>query len=374
MSNNSLKRKRNTVDYREDDDNILEDSKNKQREKKVKRDNGDISEHKKERTKPVKKKKNNKKEEVAPNENKIETKQKVKSKKSLNKEDVIEDTTTMKGKVVMSIKGMVRAVVVNRPSKVVKSPYMADIIVEGSTEEVLCHSPALGCAGLIVQGSNVLVTPKDSASAKSKYSLDLVDIGSSIVGANPNFCNKMVKTALERGFVDGLPQFDKKNIKSEASIDESRFDFKCVQDSITYYVEVKGVPNACISDVKMSPMKKSKIQQEVNDARDKIAYFPDGYRKKADEAISPRALKHVQHLTRLCKEPDTVCVLLFVVQRQDCIKFQPTKNDPLYRKAVYEASAEGVKVLAHCVSWTEDGTAVWGKLLPLNLKDESDEF
>ena len=183
----------------------------------------------------------------------------------------------------------------------------------------------------------------------------------------------MVRVALENGWVDGLPKFDKKEIKAEASLDESRFDFKCTKDEIVFYVEVKGVPNACIADVKMSPMKKSRIQEEVNNAQQKIAYFPDGYRKSADEAISPRALKHVEHLTRLAQEPNTKCVLLFVVQRRDCASFQPTKNDPKYRQAVHQASQSGVSVVAHSVIW-DSGTAVWGDLLPMNLRDESDEF
>ena len=33
---------------------------------------------------------------------------------------------------------------------------------------------------------------------------------------------------------------DKSEIKSEASIDESRFDFKCEQNGTTYYVEVSN--------------------------------------------------------------------------------------------------------------------------------------
>ena len=52
------------------------------------------------------------------------------------------------------------------------------------------------------------------------------------------------------------------------------------------------------------------------------------FRKSKDEVISPRALKHVQHLTRLVEEKDTKCVLLFIVQRTDCVVFQPSKNDP----------------------------------------------
>ena len=37
----------------------------------------------------------------------------------------------MTGRIVMSVPSLLRATVVNRPSKVVKSPYMADIILEG---------------------------------------------------------------------------------------------------------------------------------------------------------------------------------------------------------------------------------------------------
>ena len=254
-----------------------------------------------------------------------------------------------------------------------KRSFSKNFIILGKTEEELCHSPALGCAGLVVSGSNVLVTPKTSASAKSKYSLDLVDIGSSVVGANPNFCNKMAKIALEKGWVHGVPKFEKTDIKSEASIDESRFDFKCIQDDITYYIEVKGVPNACVADVKMSPKKKSKIQVEINEAKDKIAYFPDGFRKTPDEAISPRALKHVEHLTRLATEENVKCVLLFIVQRKDCASFQVTKNDPKYRAAVNRAVERGVAVVAHVVVW-EGVQATWGDTLPINFKDDADEF
>ena len=67
-----------------------------------------------------------------------------------------------------------------------------------------------GCSGLIVPGSQVFVTPKSSAAAKSKYSLDLIDLGYTVVGANPNFCNKMVRFALEKGWIEGLPKFDSK--------------------------------------------------------------------------------------------------------------------------------------------------------------------
>merc|ERR1712241_766172 len=112
------------------------------------------------------------------------------TKKSLSSEE--ESESQSDSNIIMRLPNIVRATVINRPSKVVRSPYMADIVVEGVPGEVLCHSPALGCAGLIVPGSQVLVTPK-TGNTKSKYSLDLVDIGLCIVGVNPMPCNKLAR-------------------------------------------------------------------------------------------------------------------------------------------------------------------------------------
>ena len=54
----------------------------------------------------------------------------------------------------------------------------------------------------------------------------------------------MARTALERGLVQGLPAFHQSEIKAEVTVEESRFDFRCIRDGITHYVEVKGVPCA----------------------------------------------------------------------------------------------------------------------------------
>ena len=115
------------------------------------------------------------------------------SKRNLTKKSVssVEESESQPDcNIIMRLPNIVRATVINRPSKVVRSPYMADIIVDGGKAEVLCHSPALGCAGLIIPGTRVLVTPKTGAT-QSKYSLDLVDLGVSIVGVNPMMCNKV---------------------------------------------------------------------------------------------------------------------------------------------------------------------------------------
>ena len=51
---------------------------------------------------------------------------------------------------------LVNGVVVKRPSKNCKSPYVADVISDGS--ELMCHSPALGFCGLSNTESFVLLS------------------------------------------------------------------------------------------------------------------------------------------------------------------------------------------------------------------------
>ena len=46
----------------------------------------------------------------------------------------------MSGRIVMSVPSLLRARVVNRPSKVVKSPYMADIILEGLVNIIISET------------------------------------------------------------------------------------------------------------------------------------------------------------------------------------------------------------------------------------------
>ena len=85
---------------------------------------------------------------------------------------------------------MFEGVVIARPSKLIKSPYLADVKVENSEEEsTLCHSPALGCCGHIVPEKKVLLSKINSATAKSKYSVDFIYDRNWVVGVNPNFGN-----------------------------------------------------------------------------------------------------------------------------------------------------------------------------------------
>ena len=231
-------------------------------------------------------------------------------------------------------------IVINRPSKKIKSPYLADVEING--ENILCHTPSLGCCGLVASGKKVLMTKKKSKNAKSKYSIDFVYDKNTIVGVNPLNANRIVEKCLNENYIKELK--DLINIKREYSIDESRLDFYGEKNNKKYYIEVKNVPLADYVDVDKKERKKyNDSDYEYNK---KISYFPDGYRKKKSEPVSERALKHINHLKKLkLKDKNNECFLIFIIPRNDILYFQASNIDPIYKKAVREAYLSGVNIL-----------------------------
>ena len=51
------------------------------------------------------------------------------------------------------------------------------------------------------------------------------------------------------------------------------------------------------------------------------------------------------------------CVILFVVQRDDAIVFQPCNGDQIYKEALKNAKEAGVEIYAARVSWHYDSAA-----------------
>ena len=93
------------------------------------------------------------------------------------------------------------------------------------------------------------------------------------------------------------------------------------------------------------------------DINDKISYFPDGYRKKQSDTVSPRALKHIKTLEdiKVKRGDDVRCILIFVIQRTDSKWFQPSIVDPIYREAFGKAVINGVETIPISIKWKLDG-------------------
>jgi DNA-binding sugar fermentation-stimulating protein len=263
----------------------------------------------------------------------------------------------------VDLKEVCRGEIVNRPSKKCKTPYVADVRIEmDQDQEILGHSPSLGCCGLADKGAIVLMTPTSSSgSAKQpvcSYRIDLAiykeDDKEIIVGINPKLGETIAEEALKQNCIACL-----QNVKSytrEVKIMNSRFDFAGIDENGTPFVlEIKNVPLADYVDVPKKDRIHCLAQLEHKNFNEKIAYFPDGYRKNSTDVVSPRALKHIQELEEIAITGKVRAILCFIVQRNDVKQFQTSNIDLIYKEAVYKASQNGVEIITIQVEWTTQG-------------------
>ena len=258
-------------------------------------------------------------------------------------------------KLIYSLGNVVQGTVVKRPSAHCKTPYVADVMLEDGSC-VMAHSAALGCCGLCDAGSVVIMIPVNNPKNVCKYKIMLAQQSERdqvrYIGTDPKLAETLVDICLQNSLIRGLENI--RCYKREQKKLNSRFDFVGTDANQKEFVlEVKNVPLADYEDITAKERKnKDYSSYAINE---KISYFPDGYRKKKGDVVSPRALKHIQELEHLVvNEPIRSC-LCFVIQRDDCNRFQPSLLDPTYRKAVQSAVANGVEIKTLQLTWTKEG-------------------
>lgn len=252
-------------------------------------------------------------------------------------------------KIIHKYNNLLTVKVLNRPSKKIKSPYLADICIDSKNE--LAHSPGLGLCGFISTDSTVAVSSSDSEKRKSKYTIELVQVENDNkkkiwVGANPVTSNMFFRKMIEMNLLNFLPKID--IIKQEVTFKgfESRFDFMLETSNKRYIVEIKNVPIIDYPEDKMPSFRKFPVRKDGI----RTAVFPDGYQGKKGLCVSPRALKHLQELVKIKKTLNKgpiehIPILVFVVQREDCGAFSPNfDKDPVYSKALKDAYDNGLLV------------------------------
>ena len=259
---------------------------------------------------------------------------------------------------------IIKGTVVHRPSKHIKSPYVADVKLEDGTE-ILAHCPSLGCCGLSNSSSEVYVTKNNSETTKTSHRVDLAiyqEIKNNIqykqiIGLNPKITEKIGFNAIKNNCIQELQNV--KLLETEKKFGNSRFDIYGIDsENNEFILEIKTVPLADYVDCDKKDRKQYIDLIEQKMFHEKIAYFPDGYRKNKNDPVSPRALKHIQELEKIVLEGKYKCFLLFIVQRTDVSFFQTSVIDPIYKEAVLKASNNGVKILVLQVDWNkEDGKA-----------------
>ena len=266
------------------------------------------------------------------------------------------------------IDNLIEGSVIKRPSAYIKTPYVADIIPNNSDTSILGHTASLGCCGLADVGATILMssvpkTKKPDGKLHCEYRVYLSVIrekdNETIVGIHPKLAEELTESALKNNMLSRL-----KNVRSykrettiyvEGKVD-SRFDFSGIDcNGIPFIMEVKNVPLADYEDITSKDRKKKCYDDRAYNS--KVAYFPDGYRKKSTEPVSPRALKHIRELTLIKKESKTRCIMCYVIQRTDVECFQPSIIDPEYREAVKQGIEAGVEIITMIVKWTREGDA-----------------
>jgi DNA-binding sugar fermentation-stimulating protein len=230
---------------------------------------------------------------------------------------------------------MRRAFVVKRPSATIKSPYVADIRFEGADTTYLCHTPGLGCCGMVEAGRVIYVEPATSSTAKTAWTAVLAECtdetGVYTVGIHPLIAQKAAAGVLDRLGYGPDVHWEREVVVAE----HTRLDYVGTVRATgkKVYVEVKNAM-VCAAGAMARPR------------AERRALFPEGFRKKKDDPVSPRAVKHAQTLAELARRPDTeAAVLLFTVPRDDCgdgLEINPL--DPVYCRAVWAAVRAGVKV------------------------------
>ncbi len=250
-----------------------------------------------------------------------------------------------------TLPGLLRATVVKRPSASIRSPYVADIQLEDG-RVMLCHTPGLGCSGLVEKGAVIHVSASKSGS-KTDFTAQIAECrdeqGLVYIGVH-----SLVSQIAARGL---LPRISEEATRwvQEVRVDEStRIDYVGhMPNGHKIYVEIKTAI----------------VSHEMAVPRDtRRAIFPDGYRKKITDTISPRAVKHAECLSELVKRPDThMCVLFFIVSRNDCETLLINPKDPIYCDALKKAQSAGVQLRACSLSYSLDGRLLFDKECAVEL-------
>ena len=205
----------------------------------------------------------------------------------------------------MQYENMVRGEFLRRPNR-----FIAHVRIDGA--ERVVHVKNTGrCRELLPEGAEVWCQHFDSETRKTAFDLIAVRKGARLINMDSQAPNKAAAEWLAAG---GLGELS--DLKAETTCGESRFDFSFRKNGRLCYLEVKG----CTLE------------------EDGICAFPD--------APTTRGARHLRHLAALSREGFGAYVL-FVIQMKDVLYIHPNDaTDPAFGRALREAGAAGVQILA----------------------------
>lgn len=171
--------------------------------------------------------------------------------------------------------------------------------------------------GLTTPGSRIWLSEHDGPLRKYRHRFELIEADGTMVGVNTGLPNRLAEEAIRAGLVSDLAGYPV--VERERKYGRnSRIDLLLSGDGrAPTYVEVKNV--------------------HFSRTRG-LAEFPD--------TATARGAKHLEELGNVA-EAGCRAVMLYVVQRGDCDRFQVCSDlDPVYAAAFERARSRGVEAYA----------------------------
>ncbi len=184
-------------------------------------------------------------------------------------------------------------------------------------------------------GRPVYLSRHNNPRRQLKYTWEMIEMPSSLVGTNTLVPNRLVKASIANG-----------NIKALSGYEEIRTEVRYGQNSRIDLLLEKGAER-CFVEIENSTL-----------IEDGIAYFPD--------AVTSRGLKHLVELQHQVSDGDR-CVMFYLVQRMDAKRFRPAHHiDPAYGRELRRAVGRGVEVFVYDVFINLEGVSL-NRPLPYDL-------
>ena len=209
---------------------------------------------------------------------------------------------------------LVRGILVKRYKR-----FLADVRLD-TGKIVTAHCPNTGSmTGCCESGQPVYLSRHDNPRRKLKYTWELIEMPTSLVGVNTLVPNRLVFRSAAAGLITELAGYD--TVEREVNIG-----------------------NNCRLDLRLSNGAKERCYVEIKNCTlvdDGVARFPD--------AVTARGLKHLNELENLVKSGYR-CVMFYFIQRMDARIFKTADQvDPDYGNGLRRAVKRGVEVLAYDV-------------------------
>ena len=198
--------------------------------------------------------------------------------------------------------------------------FLADVRLDNG-KIVTAHCPNTGSmTGCSESGQPVYLSRHDNPKRKLKYTWELIEMPTSLVGVNTLVPNRLVFLSAAAGLISELAGYE--TVEREVKVgNNSRLDLRLSN----------GEKDRCYVEIKNCTL-----------VENGVARFPD--------AVTTRGLKHLNELENLI-DSGCRCVMFYFIQRMDAGVFEPADQiDPDYGKGLRRAINRGVEILIYDVA------------------------